>query len=51
MRTNEEIEFLENSRLEARDALCLIVETLDKHKETMLPTTLIAAIEAGRRVL
>ena len=51
MRTNEEIEFLEDSRLEARDHLRLIVETFEKHPETILPTPLLAAIVSAKEIL
>jgi len=44
-------EFLEETRLEARDALALIVAARDLDPEALIPTPLMVAIEAARRVL
>ncbi len=47
----DRLRFLEDTRLEARDALEHIVAMADKYPEAMLPTPLLVAIEAGRRVV
>ncbi len=44
-------EFLEDTRLEARDALAHIVAMADRYPEALLPTPLLAEIEAGRKVV
>lgn len=44
-------EFIANTRLEARDALRHIIAMHDAHPETVMPSPLLAAIEAGRLVL
>lgn len=44
-------DFVEDTRLEARDALAHIVAMHDRYPDAMLPTPLLAAIEAGRKVL
>ena len=47
----DNVEFLEDTRLEARDALALIVAARDLNPDALIPTPLMAAIEAARSIL
>ena len=44
-------EFCEDTRLQARDALRLIVEVAERYPDAMLPTPLAAAIIAAKAAL
>lgn len=44
-------EFVEDTRLEARDALRLIIATYDAAGAPPIPSPMLAAIEAARKVL
>ena len=47
----DRLRFLEDTRLQARDALRLIVDTAAKYPDALLPTPLLCAIVAGREAL